>query len=271
MTIHGKRLAVAIPDTVLEEKGTERDKTAKLGLVARACSIYGVDLIEIFADKRGRGEGILMSKVLTYLETPQYLRKRLFPLDEALRYAGVLPPLRIPSHRPRVAVEDLKVGEVREGVTNTDGSVEIGLDKAPLLPGSKGSERRVTVRITSKSPLSAEEVKREEISEYWGYEVRTTSAEKVLEDPRFDLTIATSRKGTQLGAGVKFLRERLGGSSGIKLVFGSPARGLFESMGQDTLRRASIVLNLFPEQSVGTIRTEEAIFAGLGLLNDLMA
>ena len=79
MALLGRRLSVAIPDTVLEEKASRREKTAKLGVIARACAIYGVDVIEIFRDSKGRGEGEWIKKILEYVETPQYLRKRLYP------------------------------------------------------------------------------------------------------------------------------------------------------------------------------------------------
>ena len=95
----GKRICVAIPDTVLEEQDSVREKTAKLGQIARYCALFGVDSIRVFHDPRGRGESSFIKKVLEYLETPQYLRRRLFPLSEELRYAGLLPPLRIPSHK----------------------------------------------------------------------------------------------------------------------------------------------------------------------------
>ena len=85
MTLLGRRLAVSLPDTVLEEKDSPRDKTAKLGLVARACAMYGVDVIEVFRDPGGKGEGPAIIKVLQYLETPQYLRRRLYPLDDVLK------------------------------------------------------------------------------------------------------------------------------------------------------------------------------------------
>src|SRR5580700_169795 len=120
MTLAGKKLSIAFPDTVLEEHDSLREKTVKLGQIARACSVFGVDDVLVFRDPRG-GESGLIRRVLEYLETPQYLRKRLFPLDESLRYAGLLPPLRIPSHKPKVPVESLRPGDFREGVVLEDG------------------------------------------------------------------------------------------------------------------------------------------------------
>ena len=98
MSLRRQKLAVSIPDPDLEEKESPREKAAKLGLIARACSIYGVELVEVFRDPGGRGDGALIRKVLEYLDTPQYLRRRIYPLEESLKFAGALPPHRIPSH-----------------------------------------------------------------------------------------------------------------------------------------------------------------------------
>ena len=70
MALLGHPMAVSIPDTVLEDKDSLREKTAKLGTIARACAIYGVDIIEVFRDTGGHGEAQVMRKVLEYLETP---------------------------------------------------------------------------------------------------------------------------------------------------------------------------------------------------------
>jgi methyltransferase len=266
----GRRLAVAIPDTVLEEHDSLRDKTAKLGLIARACAIYGVENVIVFKDEKGKkGESKLIKKVLEYLETPQYLRRRLYPLDESLRYAGLLPPLRIPSHKPKVPLDKVAVGEVREGVTNSDGTVDVGLERAARLKGAPGSNRRVTVRVVAQSPLTAELVRREEAGDYWGYAVEVRTIRETLSDDRFGLKIATSRYGNSLASLVFQLRESLVKSNSIMLVFGSPSRGLFDIVGPELSGAASFVVNLFPYQHVATVRTEEAIFAALNLVTVL--
>src|SRR5438477_9900596 len=121
MTLGELNITVALPDTVLEEHDSLREKTVKLGQIARACSIYGVDSVLIFRDHLGRSEAPLIQRILEYLETPQYLRKRLYQLDESLKFAGLLPPLRIPSHKPRIPVRKLRPGELREGFVLPDG------------------------------------------------------------------------------------------------------------------------------------------------------
>jgi predicted SPOUT superfamily RNA methylase MTH1 len=271
LALLGRRLAVSIPDTVLEEKESPRDKTAKLGLIARACAIYGVDVIEVFGDPGGKGEGDAIRKVLEYLETPQYLRKRLYPLDEALRYAGLLPPLRIPSHRAKVALEKVPPGQVREGVTNFDGTADIGLDAPFKLKGEAKPGRRVTVRVASVNPPVAEVIPRGLVKEYWGYSVEARSSDEVLADKSFGLKVATSRFGAPIAAEKKRLEAAILDTPSIKLIFGSPSKGLYDLFGKDLDRRVDFVLNLFPEQKVETVRTEEAIVVGLGLISVLSA
>ena len=270
MALLGRRLSVAFPDTVLEERDSPREKTAKLGLIARACSIYGVDVIQVFRDDKKRGEPTLIRKVLEYLETPQYLRRRLYPLDEMLRYAGLLPPLKIPSHKPKIPVEKLVAGEVREGVTNPDGTVDIGLDKNPRLRETVGANRRVTVRIVSTAPLLAELVRRDQVNEFWGYAVEVRTMEEVFSDKRFALKVATSRFGNSLQSLAPNLRSAVLKADGVMLIFGSPTRGLFDMAGPELARKADFVANLFADQHVETVRAEEAIFAGLNLVNLLM-
>lgn len=279
MAILGRRLCVAFPDTVLEEKDSQRDKTAKLGTIARACAIYGVDVIQIFRDDKKRGEPKLITNVLEYVETPQYLRKRLFPLDETLRFAGYLPPLKIPSHKPKIPLKELSRGAVREGVTNPDGTVDVGLDVRPRLEeksssgsrGGGGSGRRVTVRIVSMTPLLAVEVQRGELDEYWGYSVEIKdNMTEVFSDQRFGLVVATSRYGNALQSTLPALNSAVREASGLKLVFGSPSRGLFDMVGPGLAQRSGFVVNLFSEQHVETVRTEEAIFAALGLIDVLL-
>lgn len=271
MALQGVRVAVAIPNTLLEEKESLRDKTAKLGLVARACAIYGVDVIEVFEDPKGVGESQVIRRVLEYLETPQYLRRRLFPLDETLKFAGVLPPLRIPSHKPRLPLDKVEAGEVREGVVNGDGTIDVGLEAAPKLRGEAKAGARVTVRITSTRPLSAEPVARDKVKDYWGYSVEYKTLEEALSDQRFEVKLATSRLGIKLPDALPRIRSLLERAKSVKLIFGSPLRGLYDMAGRELDRRVDMVVNLFPGQQVATVRTEEALFAGLGVVSLISA
>ncbi len=86
---------------------------------------------------------------LEYIETPQYLRKSLFPRSEALRFSGLIPPLESKHH--------LKVTEwckYREGVTirrpfkdNKGSWVNIGLYKDCQVNMTLEENTRVTVKL----------------------------------------------------------------------------------------------------------------------------
>ena len=269
MTLAGKRLCVAVPDSVLEEQDSVREKTAKLGQIARYCAIFGVDAIRVFNDPRGRGESSFIKKVLEYLETPQYLRKRLFPLSEELKYAGLLPPLRIPSHKAKVQMGSVQAGEIREGVVLPDGlSVDAGFDLPVTLRKKEAPQRRLTVRITTASSTRVEgvAVDRREVKEYWGYTVEVSGAAALLADPAYPLKVATSRRGESVALVARSLRIDLRSSGAVMLLFGSPSRGLFETLGKDLRSRVGYVVNLFPEQNVVTARSEEAILSALYLV-----
>jgi len=115
-----KRLCIAIPASVVSDTPHLREKTSKIGMIGRAAAIFRVDEIVIFPDSPRdiqKTEMDLVSTLLSYLETPQYLRKSLFKLNPDLQYAGILPPLRTPHHPLNHRTKELRVGEFREAVT----------------------------------------------------------------------------------------------------------------------------------------------------------
>lgn len=120
-------LSIAIPSSALINETDPKIKTFKIGMIARACAIFRVEEIVIYRDPK-LNESKFIKDVLEYAETPQYLRKYI-PIKRYLRYVGVLPPLKIPSHKSK----RLKVGEIREGVivdVSSDGTrwVDVGVN-----------------------------------------------------------------------------------------------------------------------------------------------
>src|SRR5512136_2341947 len=92
-----RKLSIAIPSSVVSDTPHLREKTSKIGLIGRATAIFRVDDIIIYHDNpriNQRKDADLAAKLLSYMETPQYLRKKLFKLDPSLEYVGILPPLR---------------------------------------------------------------------------------------------------------------------------------------------------------------------------------
>jgi len=134
---------------------------------------------------------------------------------------------------------------------------------------------RLTVRITKtgKHP-KAVPAERNEIEDYWGYRV-TISKEpfvRMVETGSFDLVIATSRRGTGFTSMSDELKEKLKRSERILVAFGAPTQGLYEIAEREGVKLDSIadyVINSIPNQATETVRTEEAIYATLSLLNVL--
>lgn len=271
MAFYGRKLCVSLPDTLLEETDSLLMKTVKLGYIARSCAIFGVDQIEIYKEKSGKGESKFIAKLLSYLETPQYLRKRLFKLDKDLKYAGILHPLRIPSHKRKVSFGDIMINEVREGITKKENFAYIGLDRDIKLKGSFPAGKRVTVRIVSKEPFVGEIIQKEQVPEYWGYDIKVCSQEDVFKDEKYKLKLSTSRYGNSIKSIGDKLKEGIFSSDSIKIVFGSPSKGLFDIFGPELTKFSSFVVNLYLEQNVETVRTEEALMTALSMINNMLA
>lgn len=281
--MQNKKLAIVIPASIVSDTPHLREKTFKIGLIGRAAAVFRVNEIIIFKDlpKRQDRELKLVSTVLAYMETPQYLRKKLFKITPELRYAGILPPLRTPHHPLANKAKDLKIGEFREAVVTSSscGGVfaDIGVEKPVFIPKiqlKKG--KRITVKIVKRNKvLEATLASPDEVQEYWGY--KTTAYPlflgQVLEKRKFDLVIATSRYGNQLKEVANELRSRWSKAKEIAVVFGSPSMGLYEIAKHEKLSLDDItdfVVNTIPNQGTETVRTEEAIFASLALFNVLL-
>ena len=86
-----KKLAIAIPASTISDTPHLREKTAKIGLIGRAAAIFRVDEIIVYPDNPKvdqRRDLDFIALLLNYLETPQYLRKRLFKLEPRFGVCG---------------------------------------------------------------------------------------------------------------------------------------------------------------------------------------
>jgi predicted SPOUT superfamily RNA methylase MTH1 len=276
-----RRLAVAIPVSIVSDIPHLREKTLKIGLIGRAAAIFRVTEIIVFPDNLGsnqKRDRNLIVMLLSYMETPQYLRKRLFKIKPELRYAGILPPLRTPHHPLEKRAKKLKIGEYREGailsVTESGSLVDIGVERPLLIPDKKLSiNKRVTVKITKlgKHPRVTL-ANREEIEAYWGYTVTASNVSfgQLTKSRAYDVVVATSKNGTPLTQVADELAERWKKSRRVLVAFGAPTQGLQEIVAQENLRLdevADFTVNTIPDQGTETVRTEEALYASLALLN----
>ncbi|ABK77624.1 conserved hypothetical protein [Cenarchaeum symbiosum A] len=259
-------LSVAIPDSCLADESTQMDKSRKASVIARACSVFGVSAVYVYKD--GGGDGRLLTTILRYLETPPFLRKRLFPRINELKYAGVLSPLRIPSHTASSDPKSVSRGDVREGVVLSKGGrkfVDIGLGRPVPYSGQTIPPKRVTVRFERAPPDPViREIPREEAGAYWGYRVKERGRLGELLSGWKGRIILTSRKGSAISqSGIR----SYAGTGEVLVVFGSTDKGIHGMLGGGTGRvQNARVLNFFPGQSSETVRLEEAMLGTFAIL-----
>ncbi len=264
---------VAVPASYSLTEHSLQLKTVKWGILARLLAVFRVSRLYIYIDRReASGEAGLARLLLGYMLTAPYLRKRLYPLDPRLRYAGILPPLQLPTH----GVGGPKPGECREAIVerceNNSSLLDAGLGSPARLPGAcLKPGRRVIVCITR---LGARPLVRLAGSGevYKGFHVETVKGLRaVFRRSRAGLRLATSRRGSVLEPGLLGrVSAEAAGRGGLLLLFGAPDRGLYEIAAEEGLRLedyVDYVVNTVPNQGTRTVRTEEAVAATLALLN----
>lgn len=268
--------SIAIPSSLVSEIPHQREKTGLIGQIGRAAAVFRVDEIYIYPDHPDESRFIKL--VLDYMETPQYLRKYLFKRRKELEFAGILPPLRTPNHPTGNRTSMLRKGDVREGVVLSKSGgefmVDVGVDRhlkafgrAPSIGG------RAIIRITEVAPeLKGVFIGDSEVGDYWGFDVHVSErglGETAL-DGKFDLTIATSRLGINIRKVEAELASRLNEVRSVFIAFGSPKKGLKEILSGEGLTLDEVfhyTLNTVPEQGCESVRTEEAIYSTLTILN----
>ncbi len=275
------KLSIAVPASLISDVPHLREKTLKIGLLGRVAAIFCVDEVIVFPDLSEADQRIdanLIATILSYVETPQYLRKSLFKIKPELRYAGILPPLRTPHHPISNRTKDLSIGEYREGVvldlTEAGSFVDIGVERPVLIPNTElRLKTRVTVKIIKLEKLAlASLANRDETKAYWGYRVTVSNTPlgKLIKKKGFDLVIATSRRGAPFAKVVDDLEKNWKRSHKILVAFGAPSQGLHEILAWEHLKLDEVshfTVNTIPNQGSETVRTEEALCASLAILN----
>lgn len=271
-------ITVAVPASMVSELNHLRDKTRVLGQLGRAAAIYRVDHIIIFRDQPD--ESLTIKYILGYLETPQYLRKLIFDKRPELQYVGILPPLRTQHHPTIEKVDEVKIGEYREGIVvrfnESEYFVNIGLDKMMKIKGKapKKGTRIITKITDKKEEFIGKRIKKNEIPIYWGYDLRgyKRKLSDLTSSPEWDLTIATSRTGSEFSTVKSILDRAWARSRNTLVVFGSHKKGVKKMIMQEGAKIEEVFdfnLNMIPNQGTHTVRTEEAVHATLALLNIL--
>ncbi|MEM1958584.1 MAG: putative RNA uridine N3 methyltransferase [Candidatus Nitrosocaldus sp.] len=269
-------LSVAIPDSSLADESILREKSVKAARIARILALFGVESVLIYRDTSAdySRDGMLLRLVLEFMDTPQYLRKRLYGRMRELRYAGLFPPLKAPHHKPYVRMDEVKVDDVRQGVViarrKNGYYVDVGLDEPILLEHADKVKvnDKVSVVFTSPYPdLRCRLAREGEIKGYWGYRVRYAGTASDLlkscskKKSEESLAIITSK----LGRPAREIEQDIARARDIMLIFGSPYRDVHEIASD--VRIDMPTYNFFPMQRVESVRLEEAILGCLAVVN----
>lgn len=262
------RLSVAIPDSALSDDSTKLDKSRKISQMARCAAIFGVETILVYRDGDNPSDRALLLNTLRYMETPQFLRKSIFPKTASLKFAGALQPLAIPSHPVSPDPHSIRQGDIREGLAVTVRGVryvDVGVGKLLPLPG-KGRDGRVSVRFGADGPdPRPAAISKDHIPLYWGYVVRERGGIfQTIREWSGGVIVAT-RAGNPATA--RRISRYLQNDSDTLVVFGSPERDVQEIAGGRLSARDMIRLNFFPRQHTRTVRLEEAMLGALAILN----
>ncbi len=275
-----KIISLAIPASLARDTPHLREKVSKIGLIGRVASIFRIEEVVIYLDRRYPEQikdARLIRLILEYMETPQYLRKYRFKLMPQLKYAGILPPLKTPHHLVVNKIEKLSTGDIREGVVikshNKISLANIGLNKLVNIKGNFKKGSRVTLKIRCiADEIWADPVQRGEIKIYWGYRVifpKLTLGE-IIKRAGFDLIIATSRYGRRAKDILNEIGNEWKNSRKVLVIFGSPTQGVDEILAQEGIKTENIAdfkINMIPNQGVESVRTEEAAYGCLSILN----
>nr|XP_043619433.1 putative methyltransferase C9orf114 homolog [Erigeron canadensis] len=290
-----RSVSIALPGSIIDNTQSFELATRLAGQIARAATIFRIDEVVIFdnqsissdnsvvtagdtSDENESGTAFLI-RILKYLETPQYLRKTLFPKHNSLRFVGLLPPLDAPHH-----LRKHEWAPYREGVTlmqqapiSATTLVDVGLSKNVVIDQVLEPGTRVTVAMGTDRQLDdqprqvvSSSKPKEEAGMYWGYKVRyAANISSVINDcpykGGYDYLIGTSEHG-QI---VKSSKLELPSFRHLLIAFGGLA-GLEECIeedknltGKDPREVFNTYLNICPHQGSRTIRTEEAVFISL--------
>lgn len=265
--------SVFIPNSFLSESKDIKVRTYKVGIIGRALAVYQVKNVVIYNDNKlpeneGKEDAEFIAEVLNYMNTPQYLRKRAFPIKPELKHVGILPPLRTPHHPTD---KNPKVDDFRYGFTvkrNNKGTfVDIGMDKLAFCKEQLTVNKIFSFKITKIAKKEVIVTPDEPDDIYWGYNVilSNKSLKNSLKLINPDFVVETTRYGDSINSIFDELRSKVEEYRNIAILFGGPYSSIEDDVSSSNWE--SIKINTIPNQGTETVRTEEAVVATLSLFN----
>jgi predicted SPOUT superfamily RNA methylase MTH1 len=268
-------LEIAIPDTSLSDCSNLRQKTIKIGQIARALAVFKVEKVIIYeteSQEKERRDLNVLDKLLRYMDTPQYLRRAVFSMAPSLKYAGILPPLRTNSHPLGKSINKVYDGEVRWGLQAGSGKVDIGLNETVDYPDKVSTRVPTLFQIRLKERrVRLKPITRDSVEQYFGFDVETTNnLVEYLQANMAKTRIALSRLGTVFSKVESEIESVLNSSESMIAIFGGPQFGIRELLAgkKDTLKESvDFWVNTITDQGTETVRVEEALWASLAMFN----
>ena len=275
---------VAIPDSSISDQQAKRDKSIKIAQFARAFSIFRVKKVYIYHDKTSnihKNDSRILKTILGYLDTPQYLRRRLYPLTPELEYAGILHPIKAPHHKKFEDIKSIRAGEIRVGVALMfKGAMHVDVGLGVIIPceniSSAEEGQKVNVKFISghPKPLVTKVAMDDTSHGYWGYDIIEVPSLhallKEIKSKRNAEIVITSRNGSPFKLKEDELFKSLKSIRNVLVVFGAPKRAVEQILSEEhrNIENYKFTLNMFPFQGTETVRLEEAIFGTLAILNN---
>lgn len=273
-------ISILLPASFTIETPHLREKTFRIGFIARAFAIYRIGTVIFYPEKRKiskieKENFNTIKKILDYINTAPYLRKYLFKISPELKYASLLPPLQIPTHAEKINFKNI-FPHYRQGLvikTGKNSIIEAGLGKKIVSRKKLKKNKRVIIKIDkSEKGFKFKILSRKKANVYDGFRTYLYEGDlkKIIES--FDLSIATSKYGLPILNLIEDLRKKFKESNKVCIAFGPAKYGLYEvfkNHGYNLEEIFKYVINTIPNQGVKTIRTEEALFSTLSIINIL--
>ncbi|OBZ87855.1 hypothetical protein A0J61_04095 [Choanephora cucurbitarum] len=284
--------SIAIPSSIVEAAPNMELKTILAGQIARALVIFSIDEIVIYEDKVHNTQSrinpsLFLARLFQYMETPQYLRKQLVPINSDLKFAGLLHPLDVPHHPGKDEITIYREGVTLDKTNETDSTlVDVGLFRRARIDRAVQPGVRVTVELSEpvsaadtrkgQKPIAAKvvspKVPREKAGLYWGYNIRLASSfSRVMTEcpysDGYDVTVGVSDRDAQDMYECN-LDEKIKPFDHLLVAFGGPSGGLQEAIEADEDLKvgsedAAEMFDLFidPNAKSGTrsVRLEESM------------
>ncbi|OAA60681.1 deoxyribose-phosphate aldolase 2 [Cordyceps fumosorosea ARSEF 2679] len=237
-------VSVAIPGSIIKHLPTAEQRLATVARLARTLTIFCVDEVVVFNDEGPspsqtltllNGSGVeaaytgdsdpchFVAQVLSFLDCPPFMRRRLFPLHANLRHTALLPALDAP-HHPRAKAPWLPYAEgvtvEEEEMLGEGGSlVDTGIGGIVRVAETIPPNTRVTLQLDDQQQQGSPpvcvhpEAPRTRGGYYWGYAVRRAAGLSAVftECPReggYDLSVGTSERGAPLSQALAGRQQR---------------------------------------------------------------